>query len=77
MASRVALIVPFPGNYPLAAFTACCTRVIRKRPRTAIPYPIDTLFLFMANMGWNSAMNDGSETHRHAHAPGDERWRVT
>lgn len=21
------------------------------------PYPIDTLFLFMANMGWNSAMN--------------------
>ena len=23
------------------------------------PYPIDTLFLFMANMGWNSAMNPG------------------
>ena len=23
------------------------------------PYPIDTLFMFMANMGWNSAMNTG------------------
>ncbi len=23
------------------------------------PYPIDTLFLFMANMSWNSAMNTG------------------
>src|SRR5262249_1797636 len=21
------------------------------------PYPVDTLFLYMANMGWNSAMN--------------------
>jgi anaerobic selenocysteine-containing dehydrogenase len=27
------------------------------------PYPIDTLFLFMANMGWNSAM-DTTETRR-------------
>ncbi len=23
------------------------------------PYPIDTLFMYMANMGWNSAMNPG------------------
>ena len=23
------------------------------------PYPIDTLFLYMANMAWNSAMNVG------------------
>ena len=26
------------------------------------PYPIDTLFLFMANMAWNSSMNT-VETH--------------
>jgi anaerobic selenocysteine-containing dehydrogenase len=26
------------------------------------PYPIDTLFLFMANMAWNSAMNPGEVT---------------
>ncbi|GGG34509.1 formate dehydrogenase [Caldovatus sediminis] len=26
------------------------------------PYPIDTLFLFMANMAWNSAMNPGEIT---------------
>ncbi len=26
-------------------------------PRRAIPYKIDTLFMFMANMAWNSAMN--------------------
>ncbi len=26
------------------------------------PYPIDTLFMFMANMAWNSAMNPGEAT---------------
>jgi anaerobic selenocysteine-containing dehydrogenase len=26
------------------------------------PYPIDTLFLYMANMAWNSAMNPGATT---------------
>jgi anaerobic selenocysteine-containing dehydrogenase len=26
------------------------------------PYPIDTLFMFMANMAWNSAMNPGETT---------------
>ena len=36
--------------------TACCTRVIRNA-WAGDPYRIDTLFLFMANMSWNSAMN--------------------
>ena len=42
--------------------------------RTAIPYPIDTLFMYMANMAWNSAMNT-AETIAHAdrQGPGDRR----
>jgi len=28
------------------------------------PYPIDTLFMYMANMGWNSAMNPGETLHK-------------
>ena len=28
-----------------------------QRVRAAIPYPIDTLMMFMANMAWNSSMN--------------------
>ncbi|MFZ5608748.1 MAG: molybdopterin oxidoreductase family protein [Pseudomonadota bacterium] len=27
------------------------------------PYPIDVLFMYMANMGWNSAMNVGATLH--------------
>ena len=35
------------------------------------PYPIDTLFMYMANMGWNSAMNT-AETMRDADRQGPE-----
>ena len=34
-------------------------------PGRGDPYPIDTLFLYMANMGWNSSMNT-AETMRDA-----------
>ena len=29
------------------------------------PYPIDVLFMYMANMAWNSSMNSPA-THPHA-----------
>jgi sulfite dehydrogenase (quinone) subunit SoeA len=45
----------FSWAYPLAAHGMLHT-VIRNA-WAGDPYPIDTLFLFMANMSWNSAMN--------------------
>jgi anaerobic selenocysteine-containing dehydrogenase len=45
----------FSWEFPLAAHGMLQT-VIRNAC-AGDPYPIDTLFLFMANMGWNSAMN--------------------
>ena len=36
------------------------------------PYPIDTLFMYMANMAWNSSMNTAAR-HRHAHRQGRRR----
>ncbi|MDR3386600.1 MAG: molybdopterin oxidoreductase family protein [Rudaea sp.] len=45
----------FSWEYPLAAH-GMLQSVIRNA-WAGDPYPIDTLFLFMANMGWNSAMN--------------------
>lgn len=45
----------FSWAYPLAAHGMLHT-VIRNA-WAGVPYPIDTLFLFMANMSWNSAMN--------------------
>ncbi|MDN5923558.1 MAG: molybdopterin-dependent oxidoreductase, partial [Xanthomonadales bacterium] len=48
----------FSWRYPLAAH-GMLQSVIRNASR-GDPYPIDTLFLFMANMGWNSAMNTGA-----------------
>lgn len=45
----------FSWEAPLAAHGMLHT-VIANAHR-ADPYPIDTLFLYMANMGWNSAMN--------------------
>lgn len=47
----------FSWAYPLAAHGMMHT-VIRNA-WAGDPYPIDTLFLFMANMSWNSAMNTG------------------
>jgi sulfite dehydrogenase (quinone) subunit SoeA len=47
----------FSWEYPLAAH-GMLQSVIRNA-WAGDPYPIDTLFLFMANMGWNSAMNTG------------------
>ena len=51
----------FSWEFPLAAH-GMLQSVIRNA-WAGDPYPIDTLFLFMANMGWNSAMNTG-ETQR-------------
>ena len=51
----------FSWEHPLAAH-GMLQSVIRNA-WAGDPYPIDTLFLFMANMGWNSAMNTG-ETRR-------------
>ncbi len=45
----------FSWEYPLAAH-GMLQSVIRNA-WASDPYPIDTLFLFMANMGWNSSMN--------------------
>lgn len=45
----------FSWEYPLAAHGMMHT-VIRNA-WAGDPYPIDTLFMFMANMSWNSAMN--------------------
>jgi len=43
--------------YPLA--THGMLHTVIRNAWAADPYPIDTLFLFMANMSWNSAMNTG------------------
>ena len=51
----------FSWEHPLAAH-GLLQSVIRNA-WTGDPYPIDTLFLFMANLGWNSAMNT-AETQR-------------
>jgi anaerobic selenocysteine-containing dehydrogenase len=51
----------FSWQFPLAAHGMLQT-VIRNAC-AGDPYRIDTLFLFMANMGWNSSMNTG-ETRR-------------
>ncbi|MFA7540561.1 MAG: molybdopterin-dependent oxidoreductase, partial [Lysobacterales bacterium] len=45
----------FSWQYPLAVHGMMHT-VIRNA-WAGDPYPIDTLFMFMANMGWNSSMN--------------------
>ena len=47
----------FSWEHPLAAH-GMLQSVIRNA-WAGDPYPVDTLFLFMANMGWNSAMNVG------------------
>jgi sulfite dehydrogenase (quinone) subunit SoeA len=51
----------FSWEYPLAIH-GMMHNVITNAWR-GDPYPIDTLFIFMANMAWNSAMNTG-ETRR-------------
>ncbi|MEP6939783.1 MAG: molybdopterin oxidoreductase family protein [Rudaea sp.] len=51
----------FSWEHPLAAH-GMLQSVIRNA-WAGDPYPIDTLFLFMANMGWNSSMNT-RETRR-------------
>ncbi len=51
----------FSWEFPLAAH-GLLHAVIRNACQ-GDPYRIDTLFLFMANMGWNSSMNTG-ETRR-------------
>ena len=53
----------FSWEYPFAAH-GMLQSVIRNA-WAGDPYPIDTLFLFMANMGWNSAMNTTADA---AHA---------
>ncbi|PKM09341.1 MAG: formate dehydrogenase [Gammaproteobacteria bacterium HGW-Gammaproteobacteria-4] len=63
----------FSWAYPLAAHGMMHT-VIRNA-WAGDPYPIDTLFLFMANMSWNSAMNTTQTMHwlTDKHASGEYR----
>ena len=37
------------------------------------PYKIDTLFMYMANMAWNSTMNVGHHAEAHRQGSGDRR----
>ncbi|PKM14398.1 MAG: formate dehydrogenase [Gammaproteobacteria bacterium HGW-Gammaproteobacteria-2] len=63
----------FSWAYPLAAHGMMHT-VIRNA-WAGDPYPIDTLFLFMANMSWNSSMNTTQTMHwlTDKHANGEYR----
>ena len=45
----------FSWDFPLAAHGAM--HLVLRNAWAGDPYPIDTLFLYMANMSWNSAMN--------------------
>ncbi len=45
----------FSWEFPLAAHGAM--HLMLRNAWAGDPYPIDTLFLYMANMSWNSAMN--------------------
>ena len=45
----------FSWEFPLAAHGML--QAVIRNAWAGDPYPIDTLFLFMANMGWNSALN--------------------
>ena len=45
----------FSWEHPLSAHGML--QAVIRNAWAGDPYPIDTLFLFMANMGWNSAMN--------------------
>ncbi|MGA9341574.1 MAG: molybdopterin oxidoreductase family protein [Rhodanobacteraceae bacterium] len=51
----------FSWQHPLAAHGIM--QMVIRNAWAGDPYPIDTLFMFMSNMGWNSAMNTG-ETRR-------------
>ena len=51
----------FSWEFPLAAHGLL--HAVIRNACAGNPYRIDTLFLFMANMGWNSSMNTG-ETRR-------------
>ncbi|MGA9422758.1 MAG: molybdopterin dinucleotide binding domain-containing protein, partial [Rhodanobacteraceae bacterium] len=51
----------FSWQHPLAAHGIM--QMVIRNAWARDPYPIDTLFLFMANMGWNSAMNTGETRH--------------
>ncbi len=47
----------FSWEYPLAAHGMM--HMVIRNAWAGDPYPIDTLFMYMANMGWNSSMNTG------------------
>jgi anaerobic selenocysteine-containing dehydrogenase len=48
----------FSWRHPLAAHGLM--QMVIRNAWAGDPHPIDTLFLFMSNMGWNSAMNTGA-----------------
>ncbi len=45
----------YSWDYPLAAHGLM--HMVIRNAWAGDPYPVDTLFLYMANMGWNSSMN--------------------
>ena len=64
----------FSWEHPLAAH-GMLQSVIRNA-WAGDPYPIDTLFLFMANMGWNSAMNSMQTRRMLADKRADGAYRI-
>ncbi len=64
----------FSWEHPLAAHGAL--HLALRGAWACDPYPIDVLFLYMANMGWNSAMNL-RDTHRYfTDKSADGRYRI-
>jgi len=64
----------FSWEHPLSAHGMLQT-VIRNA-WAGDPYPIDTLFLFMANMGWNSAMNTTQTRHMLCDKRADGEYKI-
>src|SRR5690606_2817722 len=69
----------FSWSYPLAAHGMMHT-VLRNAHAGSMPGNsgprIDTLFMFMANMGWNSAMNTRETLHWLTDKDADGQYRI-
>ncbi|MDQ2701471.1 MAG: molybdopterin oxidoreductase family protein [Pseudomonadota bacterium] len=64
----------FSWAYPLAAHGMMHT--VLRNAHAGNPHRIDTLFMFMANMSWNSAMNTRETLHWLTDKDGDGEYRI-
>src|SRR5690606_11762437 len=64
----------FSWAYPLAAHGMMHT--VLRNAHAGDPYKIDTLLMFMANMGWNSAMNTRETLHWLTDKDADGQYRI-